>query len=163
MTAVYNIDLAVFDQTLAQVLDRLGVEWTRMGNRIFIGFRSGGSRFSLSRLEDSPFGNDPHIFAGAFPQDAAKPVPVAPRPGQEGVVDVEPFRATRHVTLNWRSSTGSLREEVEAHLAKALAEVPTPDNPAAGWFMIVATALFCVIFLAMALSILFEFLHPRAG
>src|SRR5262245_53781812 len=37
-TSIYNIDPLTFDDVLGQVLDRMGVLWMRMGNRIFIGF-----------------------------------------------------------------------------------------------------------------------------
>src|SRR5262249_20029824 len=161
MTAVYNVDLALFDETLGQVLDRRGLEWTRMANRIFIGFRIGGHRALPAKGDSPPLRYEPHILEGIVPQEAVKPAPVVPRLDQDAILDVEPFQATRHVTLNWRSTSGPIREEVEAELAKALAEVPTPDNPAAGWFMIAATALFCIIFLAMALALLFELQPPR--
>jgi hypothetical protein len=160
-TAVYNVELALFDETLAQVLDQLGVEWTRMANRIFIGFRTGGNRLLSAKLANPSPSFEPHVLAGAFTRETVKPAPLVPRQDQEAVVDVEPFQATRHITLNWRSSTGLIREEVEAELSKALAELPTRENPAAGWFMVAATALFCIIFLAMALTILFELQHPR--
>jgi hypothetical protein len=156
MTAVYNVEPAVFDDTLAQVLDRLGVESTRMGNRVFIGLRGSGGRVSAGPAEQLPPEVSEHIIPGPLPREAPRALTALVRLDQEAVVDVEPFAATRHVTLNWRNSTGRVREEVEAELARALREVQTRDNPAGGWFMVIATSLFALVLVSVVMVILLE-------
>src|SRR5262249_21937030 len=51
------------------------------------------------------------------------------------VVELESFPLMRHVTLNWEVEDPDARQRIEAELNRALAEVRTPENPAAGWFL----------------------------
>jgi hypothetical protein len=162
LTAVYNVEPAVLDDLLAQALDRMGVEWTRMGNRVFIGFRATGNRSLASRYQIVSAPASEHVAAAGFPRKNDSPPATPARQGQAAVLDVEPFFATRHVTLDWKSATSLLRAEVEAELARDLAATPAPDNPAGVWFMIVASVLFFVIFLSVAVLFFLEIL-ARGG
>ena len=49
----------------------------------------------------------------------------------------------------------SVRRDVEAELARQLAEVVTPDNPAAGWLLTAATCLFGALLLGLVWFVLF--------
>src|SRR5262249_18000540 len=107
VTAVYNIGLPVFAGTLGQCLARWGGDGDRLGNRVFIGFRS---PLGAPRPAKLPPGYEANIVAAPFPREAEKALPAAVRQEQEAIVDVEPFAATRHLTLTWRSATGQIRE-----------------------------------------------------
>ncbi len=147
-SVVYNADPAVFDEILARTLDQVGVEWTRMGNRVFIGFRAGRK---MPAGGEQPASEHVQVLSG-YPRAGEK---YHPTPGRvdQAVLDVEPFYATRNVTLQWTGTTGPIREDVEAELARALTQVPAGDNPAATWFSMIASVLFFLIFLGIALAI----------
>ena len=156
ITSVYNVEPLVFDETLGHVLDRTGVLWTRMGNRVYIGFPAPRGRHLPPRVapaEPLPAPVSTQVMPGPAPQ-VTEPLFEVVRPDQEAVVDVEPFYATRHVTLNWRSAGGTVRAQVEAELGRVLPEVHTGNNPMGTWLMIVATSLFALIFFGLGLSIL---------
>jgi hypothetical protein len=154
-TIVYNIDPADFERTLGQLMDRLGLEWNRLGNRVFVGTgRVARPSEAITVLSPHPFAAEPLAPA---PEEA---VPLPPRPAGEGVFDIEPFGALCHVTLHWRRHRGLIRAELEAELARALADVPAPDNPAGSWFFGVAGFLLAVIFLGIFIIFLNRFL-PR--
>jgi hypothetical protein len=142
-TAVYNVEPAVLDDVLAGALERLGLEWTRLGNRVFIGFPA------------RP-GAEAHVAAGAPPQRPGTARAGLAPPGREAILDIEPFYATRHVTLSWAYTAGPVREQVEAELARALGEVCARDNPASTWLMLAASFLFALIFFGVALAIVRE-------
>jgi len=159
--SVHNIEPAVFDDMLGQTLDRLGLEWTRLGDRVFIGFGT-----SSGRLAQAPGQSPAPIYCtqikaelSSRPSDgnlgAGLPVPSPSRHG-EAVFDVESFAATRYVSLVWRSPGGTLRAEIESGVRRALAGVRSPDNPAGTWFLILAAALFLLIFMGVAITILID-------
>jgi hypothetical protein len=154
MTSIYNVDPLTLDDTLGQVLVRMDVEWTRMGNRVFIGFRD-RTRQGLVPLSHAL---SPPIHAPIMPDPSPQKGELrdvdALRSDQEAVLDIEPFYSTRHVTLNWKSASGSVRQHVEAELAQVLEEVQTRDNPTGTWLMIIASSLFALIVFGVALSIL---------
>lgn len=147
VTAIYNVEPASFVDCLAQVLDRLGLDWVRSENRVFIGRQpasvattAGGSRPVFAGMVGSP----PH------------PTEMPPRV----VLELEPFAALRHLTLRWSPDAGALRTEVEAELEQALMQVPTSRNSVAFWFLSIAVFLFATVFLTMAFCV---FLLWRAG
>jgi hypothetical protein len=161
-TAVYNIEPALLDHTLAQVLDRLGLEWTRLGERVFIGFPRGPGRVHSARATGWPPPFDTHFKVGATPLPGEKARPSEARPDQETVFDVVPFAAARHVSLVWRTGPRALRAEIESALRRSLREVLCPPNPAGTWFLMIAGALFALIFLGVAITIVVELLK-RSG
>jgi hypothetical protein len=130
-----------------------------MGNRVFIGFRDRSDRGS--RPESLPPAYSTQIISSSFPRGTETPFVGALPAGQEAVLDVEPFYTTRHVTLNWRSASGLLRQQVEAELGRALVDVGSRDNPVGGWLMIIASALFALIFFGVALTILIQIRMQR--
>ena len=73
------------------------------GNRIFIGFRSAG-RKPLGGGENAGPPLNVQVMAG-IPRGPEKPMFPARGPDQ-AVLDVEPFYATRNVTLHWTDATG---------------------------------------------------------
>ena len=53
-----------------------------------------------------------------------------------------------------RIEESTLRQEVEAELAKALAQVYAGNNPAATWFMAASACLFCATFFGLLLLLI---------
>jgi hypothetical protein len=150
VTSVYNVEPAAFDDILAHVLDKLGLEWTRLGDRVFIGPHGtlvrGGT--GPAKLPDSP---------------GLETSPPRRAQGPEAILDLEPFFATRHVTVHWRSATGSVRAEVEAELVRVLNQVAAPANPAGNWFMITASCLFALIFICVAVNVFLQIYVRKIG
>jgi hypothetical protein len=155
-TVIYNVDPAEFDQLLAQLLDRLGLAWNRVGNRV-------------AAVAARPAPKSARAAGPLLRQVTGDPIgvaaeehgPVLERPPGEAVFDVEPFESLCHVTLHWRRQSGLVREKLEAELERALAELPAPDNPAGGWFMGVAGFLLALIFLGIFILVLNNFFPPR--
>src|SRR5262249_41959674 len=76
-----------------------------------------------------------------------------------GELELDPFGAMRHVTLRWRGVDRVLRRDIEAELAKVLAEVESPENPLAGWFMTVVGVFALVLLGCMVLIFVLEVLR----
>jgi hypothetical protein len=131
VTSVYNVEPAVLSETLARVLDGLGLEWTRARNRLFIGFRR--------KTAESQEGTPPSDSAG-LPGEWRN---------QKAVLEVDAFESMRHVTLRWPGEGGWLRLEVESGLARVLREVNSEDNPAGTWFLSIGIFLGAVVFIGI--------------
>jgi hypothetical protein len=152
-TIVYNVHPAVFNKVLADTLDRLGLGWTRHGNRLYLtsaGVRTASTETAFAPPNVvSPLANaDPHQ---AGPEEA----------GHKAILDIEPFTAMCHVTLHWRSEPSAVRQEVETELERGLATVETEDNPAGTWLLGVATCLFGLMFVTVLVILLGAALGPR--
>jgi len=57
------------------------------------------------------------------------------------LLELESFPSLCHATLRWHTSEDLLRQSIEMQVSKELSEVVTPYNPAAGWFLTLATVL----------------------
>jgi hypothetical protein len=144
-TIIYNVAPADFDQVLAQLLDRLGLEWQRLGNRLFVAASPETS--SKVKLASEQF------LAGEAPHTTV--IPQAPaRPAGEAVLDIEPFTAMCHVTLHWRRHSGLVREELEAELERILEQMPAPEHGTAGLLITLSAFLLMLIFLGILFTIL---------
>jgi hypothetical protein len=145
-TMIYNVAPEDFDRLLAQLLDRLGLEWHRLGNRVSIVVGRAAARAVGVKYRE------------AYAADALVAAEIAPaalsRPAGEAVVDLEPFHTLCHVTLHWRRHSGLVREEVEAELERALARLAAPEHPTAGWLMGVAAFLLALIFMGILITLL---------
>jgi hypothetical protein len=156
--SVYNIEPGTFDDVLAQVLDRLGLEWTRMGERVFIGFAPRFHQDQPAQARNLPTHSGSHVTARMISLPTAKTSPAELPQSQAAVLDVVPFIATRHISVVWREGPRLLRDEFESGLRRALRDVPGPPNPAGTWFMAIAAVLFALICLAVGAAILMELL-----
>jgi hypothetical protein len=151
-TIVYNVAPGDFDRIVAQLMDRLGLDWNRVGNRIYVVADPGQLAEPVSAALQ--VANDPLVASRlAVATGTARPAGAA-------VVDVEPFGALCHVTLHWRRRSGLIREELEAELERCLTDLPAPDNPAASWLLGVAAFLLALIFLGVFIIVLNAF-FPR--
>jgi hypothetical protein len=128
--SIYNIEAEALDQALAEALHRLGIEGTRMANRLVL-----------------------HVPAPVTASAVTSPWPGEPPPGVP-VLEVDTFPLMRHATLSWLADPGPVRVTFEQELERVLGEVHTEPNPVAGWFLGVALLLLCATFLGLVLLIL---------
>lgn len=142
-TAIYNVDPPVFRDRLARVLDHLQLDWAWGEQRVFIGApRSGKAAAALPE-------NIPGLADEPPPRHA-----VATLSHRRLVLDIDAFPAMRHVTLSWPADAGPLREEIEAELSRALADVHTAHNPVGAWMLSLATCLFVAMFFTLLFVLL---------
>src|SRR5262249_42171697 len=118
MVSVYNIEPAAFDDTLAQTLDRLGLAWIRMGDRVIGGYRNEfrepgpGTSRDLRQVYSTQI--KPKQLPAPVDPNLPNADPVSPhllpalRRDQEAVFDIQAFPSTRHVSLIWRIQTEPL-------------------------------------------------------
>jgi len=160
-TVIYNVDPAAFDEALEQSFDQLHLASTRIGNRL-----------AVCPAPPGPEGLDPSLVEAV---QAPETRPLGPRlatlggdgpiarlqtaghPSEDAAaLDLDVFPAMKNVTLRWRQAKETLRQDVEAELARRLQDVTTPENPAAGWFLTLAACLFGALFLALIAFIIFS-------
>jgi hypothetical protein len=138
-TVIYNIDPHSFDAVLAQTAQRLGLEVTRLGNRVLLA--PGGSPLT------PPGGPEAALSRPALAGQAS--------------LDVESFSLTSNVSLHWRGGSPELRVEVERDLERGLAQVASPDSGAGGWLLAAAGFLFLVILMLTAIFVMATLMRGR--
>src|SRR5205085_2428360 len=138
-----NVDPAVVDEALTQVLERLQFPWKRYEDRVYIGPRPlSADSTTLARSEPrsvSQLGpaDGPGEVVPTTPTAPAAPSVASSHFGTHAmgiiqdleVLVLQGFPAMRHVTLRWSQEDETIRGEVEADLRRVLAEVWTTDNP----------------------------------
>jgi len=153
-TVVYNVAPMDFERALGQLLDRLGLEWNRLGNRVFVAVGREAVRPEAMRYEHA-YAAEP--LAAVELTGALAP----PRPPGEAVLDMEPFEGMCHITLHWRRHSGLVRDELEAELARALAQVPAPEHATGGWLMGLAAFLLALIFMGIFFTVFGAYFQGR--
>ncbi len=134
-TAIYNMSSVAFDDALGDVLNGLGLCWTRAGNRVFVSYPNNGDReASAAAIGETDADADAAVAIATTPQVAST------------TIAVEPFPAFRHITLKWQNNDDGLRQEIEGELAKVLPRIASRGNPAATWFLGLAGVLFVAMF-----------------
>ena len=181
VTSIYNIDQDTLDQALSQALDRLHLDWRRAGHLLYIGgpaLSDGQAAPETAIVAPSQLGVEDRRLkiegrgsstedrsdesGSGFEASAASSI-LEPRSLHEPEnrsrektrLEVNPFPAMCHVTLQWSRSDRLKRREIEAELAKLLDDVESPHNPAARWLMSVAGILMGVVSFGLLLLILF--------
>lgn len=129
-TAIYNIELPTLQDYISLTLKRLGLDYQQIDHRYFIRPPEEATSDALRTPESAGFAPSPSA-------------------AQRLMLELDNFRAVRHVTLHW-SATGALRDEIEAELARNLGEVRNGPNPVAKWMIILATVLFAVMVATLA-------------
>jgi hypothetical protein len=150
VTVIYNIDPDTFEELLIRALDRLALEGARMGNRVFIA-QPGAAQESAAAGKLAP---EPGDASGNGPVEAARRPAMAGRTQRRAEVELDPFPALRHLSLHWYDSDPLVRQEVEAELGRALAEVEAEPNRAAAWFLTLAGLMFTMLLVGMVVLIL---------
>jgi hypothetical protein len=180
ITSIYNVDPDTFDQSLGRVLDNLHLKWNRTGQMVSIHGPISSDRHALRReavrvtsqaiIEEGGMGVENGGLvaksreirsqesgvrdqeSGIKGQDAA---PLTTHHSPLTTLEVNPFPAMCHVTLQWSGDDRLVRQEIETELAKHLRGMEAPHNPAATWLMSLACILMCIVFFGLALIILF--------
>ncbi len=116
LTAVYNVDTDVFENALGQALSALNLTPIRSGGLLVFS--------QASRLEPS-----------------AKGDATVADPASRALLEVDPFRAMRHVTLRWEPAASPIRREVEGELERALSRVHCTNHAVGDWFVLLALAM----------------------
>jgi len=180
ITSIYNVDPDTFDQSLGRVLENLHLKWNRTGHAFSIHgpVLSDGQALlketvgvsSQAIIEQRGLGmedrgsivNSREIRgqeSGVSDQESGdRGHPASPLTTHHSpltTLEVNPFPAMCHVTLQWSGNDRQMRREIETELAKLLRGVSAPHNPAATWLMSVAGMLMCIVFFGLALIILF--------
>jgi hypothetical protein len=165
VTVIYHIDPPGFEEALGRALDQLGLEGVRVANRVIIGAAGAVGDANAPNLEVMP--SAPRSV-GVYPATVdgnvellgrtppPHPTPQHIGPQRTAVVELEPLPSIQHMTLHWDIGDPTLRRDIEAELAKTLAEVETYPNPAANWFLTVASIVFAFILFGLLLLILVE-------
>jgi hypothetical protein len=83
------------------------------------------------------------------------------RAGIGGFVSIQSFPALRHVSLKWSDEDPLVRQQVDAAIDTLLQTSESPANPAGGWFMTVAVALFAIMVIWMVFLVWVLLAHPK--
>ena len=142
VTAIYNLDPASLEETIIGVLESVGLGWQRVLGGFVIGQRKKQSPHSENASDG---GRSKIVLAG-----------------ETAFVQIDTFPALRHASLRWRDYDVRLRKQVETELDRALVAGESPENPASGWFMTAAVALFFVMLLWVGFILYQMFANPRA-
>jgi hypothetical protein len=151
LTAIYNVDPVAVEEALAEVCQGLGVQPVRSGNLFLFGMMVGRSPAARVGVREGI--QAPHYLPAdgrkALPRTAAAAAPAgSDLLGQAAILEVDAFPQMNHVTLRWDPPDPALRREVEAALARRLAESPAPDSDLGGWLLVLGFALLCLTTLA---------------
>lgn len=149
-TMIYNIEPTVVDTLLLNIFSQLGLEASRVGNRIQV--RAAAARPGRD-LTDNPAPSPTAITVapnatGAVQVAAPESVGALPQP-LDASIDIDLFPSMRNATLHWRRARGTIREDVEGELTRQLLEVETIDNPAASWLLTISSCTYSLIFLGL--------------
>jgi hypothetical protein len=128
LTAIYNVEAEAFENALAQALGALGLKPLRSGHLFVLNPRGSLDAASLESITAASPSDRPLAGAAAASATAA-------------VLDVDPFRALRHVSLRWQPIDAPLRRVVENELERTLARVPSTNHAVGDWFVLLALAL----------------------
>jgi hypothetical protein len=131
LTSLYNIDPEQLEEALEETFSRLGLHPLRSGRTFF---------FRATVVRETPREEPVSTATGITPerrldapQESASP---APLDTPAAVLEIDPFVSFRHVTLRWDPVRGAVREEVEAELARTLAESPTEPGEVSFWLIL---------------------------
>ena len=149
LTAVYNISGDLLEEALGRACDRLGLNPVRSGNLFLVG---PSFEATVGRWRPGPEAiQAPHhrpVAVRPLQEELPARAKVSPAEhllGQTAVLEVDPFPAFRHATLRWDPADSPLRQEVEAELARVLAQTPVPDHALGLWLTALGLALLALI------------------
>ncbi|MFN4261235.1 MAG: hypothetical protein ACK4RK_18255 [Gemmataceae bacterium] len=159
---VYNCDEETFCEALTMAARRLGLRWHRMGQRFVLDMP--GATADTGAADHAAL---PVSFAGAWGNGATLEQADGrttaanaarsdtPRSASKAIgLAVEIFPALQNITIHWQFGDAALRQDFEAELGKAFAELEMPPNPVASWFLMIACILFMAILTALVLLLI---------
>jgi hypothetical protein len=144
-TMIYNIPPRMLEPVLALALGQLGLSATRSGNRVMIHSASSETGPATSEAIQSAADR----AGGMAIVSAEASAPARENDRTLATVLVDPFPAMNHVSLYWQEANETIRRDLEAELTRKLLDSESPENPAAGWLLTVASCLFSAIFLGL--------------
>lgn len=147
VTVIYNVEPSMLDEALGKVCGRLKLDSVRVANRLQLRLAPAESLLETADAIQSAPRLSSYVSSSAGVADL--------RANSQAELELEPFPALFNVTLRWRDVPDTLRRDVEAELGNQLREMTTPDNPAASWFLTIASCLFGGLFLGLVAFILF--------
>ena len=68
---------------------------------------------------------------------------------RRAIVDVTVTPILRTLTFRWLAAPGKIRDEIESVVRAELADIVSPPNPLAGWFLTCGSALFSLMILLL--------------
>jgi len=131
-TVIYNCDRRFVEETLIAALEALGLSWRRV---------VGGFEINQRVLRQIPKSTEETAKRADNPLSSAKHA--------AAFVQIDSFASLHYASLRWRDVDPLVRRGVEGELEKLFEVAETPPNPAAGWFMTAAVAIFLVMLLWM--------------
>ena len=150
MTSIYNVEPAQVESALDDVCKHYALSPIRSGNVYVFG----------PGLEEPPVPSPegiqaPHAVAGMTQKLARldRPPNLADEfAGQTAVLELESFRAMRHVTLRWDPADSPLRAVIEQELERRLGEAGAPYHETSIWlsmagYLVLGTSLFAAALL----------------
>jgi len=151
MTSIYNVEPAQVEASLDDVCKHYGLSPIRSGNVYVF-----GPGLEAPPPAPSPEGiQAPHAVAGMAQRVARmdRPGNLADEfAGQTAVLELETFRALRHVTLRWDPSDSPLRTVIEQELERRLGDAGAPYHETSIWlsmagYLVLGTSLFAAALL----------------
>jgi hypothetical protein len=135
-TAIYNIDLPTFEEALNAACARLGLHPAHSG-----------TSYLFDPAKDLLAAAAPKVAEGIAVEARPARQLALSEPPQLVLLEVDYFRAMRHITLRWSAANSLLRKEVETELALQLSETLVPPAEVGTWLTILGLALMAVSFL----------------
>jgi hypothetical protein len=156
LTAVYNVEPAVVEQSLEEVCLELGLNPVRSGSLFLFGITVGRAEPQAGPREAL---QAPHYLPRAAREGVLeRAAPVRDLTDQAAILEVDTFPHMNHVTLRWDPADTPLRREVESALARRLARAPGPESELGGWLLLLGFVLLGIAGFAAAVIILLQLL-----
>ncbi|MFO0970001.1 MAG: hypothetical protein U0793_30990 [Gemmataceae bacterium] len=149
---VYNVDMEGFRAGLARTLEELALSSRAEGSTVFLYPLSLGTRQGLTpETSEGVFVGAPDPRQGDEPTSADVP---------QATLTFDAFPTLAHIALEWLEGDPAFRAVFEQKLMANLKNAVALDNPAAGWFIGVASMISGALLMLLAF-ILFGHLLPR--
>jgi hypothetical protein len=160
LTAIYQCDPDMVIQALGMVCQQLDLRPVRSGNLFLFGIGLGkpaDGRAGGTEAVQGPHYR-PAALRGVMTARAQQLAQSAGRDlgAQAAILEVDGFRALRHVSLRWDPADSVLRQEVEAGLTQHLAESVEEPSAIGGWLILVGSTLLAFLSAAAAALIVYR-------
>lgn len=137
-TVIFNVETDLFLDLVPRAAAQAGLEVTREENRFILHTPSAAA----TAISAEPLASSPLVKSLSDRANA--------------ILEVDPFAAGSHVTLRWRNYRPEVRRLVERALDKRLDEARAPDNPVAGWFLLLSSLVFGLVALVIAVVVVLD-------
>jgi hypothetical protein len=135
-TSVYNVTPAEMEDVVEKMCGRLGLSFGRRGTRLLVGYERAGPDALTDVLESTGFAARRSATTG------------------KAALDLDGSEPMRFVSLRWAFTTPDARHDLEAELARQLAQFESSAGPVAGWFTTAAGALMILMIFGLGTFLL---------